>query len=142
MHAPRKQVIAITPQSVTNGATATGNIDTRGFRYLELDIFMATQDVASNVPSVLKLSESDTTDATNFSDISGARGGTDFTQTGSTAAAYGYKFCLDLRGRKRYIKATISPRTTQVLAAVANLGKGEEAPRNASTANVMNLITI
>lgn len=142
MQAPRKQSIMITPASYTNGGTATGTVDTRGFRYVEIDLIAATQDVVSNVPSVLKLSHSDTTDATNFSDLTGAVGGTDFTAAGSTSAANGYKFCVDMRGRKRYLKLTVSPRTTQILGAVANMGRGEEAPTNATTANVRNLITI
>ena len=142
MLAPRKQTIMISPASFTNGATASGNVDTRGFDYVEIDLIMATADVVSNIPSVLKLSEADVTDVTSFANISGAVGGTDFTIAASTSVANGYKFCVDLRGRKRYIKLSVSPRTTQISGAVANLGRGEEQPIGTTSANVQNLVAI
>lgn len=142
MLAPRKQVIAISPTSLTNGATATGNFDRRGFNYLEIDVIATTQDVITNTPSVLKLSESDDTIITNFVDIVGTRAGTDFTAGGNTSNPYGYKYTVDLRGRKRFIKVTVSPRTTQTIGVVGNLGRAEDAPVTAARAGVANLITI
>ena len=74
-----KQVIAISQASTTNAATASGNIDTLGYDFVTIDVIASTSNDTTNNFSVLKLSESDTTDATNFSNISGFVGDTDFT---------------------------------------------------------------
>ncbi|MDH3636847.1 MAG: hypothetical protein OES09_00080 [Gammaproteobacteria bacterium] len=121
--------VAITPASFTNAATASGNVDTLGFDAMTLDVFMSTSDSTSNNPSVLKLSESDDTVVTNFADITAFVGDTAFTIPNAvTSGDWAYKFNVDLRGRKRYIKTSVSPTTTQVIAAVANLYVGDEAP--------------
>jgi hypothetical protein len=102
---------------------------------------LTTADVVSNKPSVLKLQHSDTTDATNFSDISGAVGGTDFTiPNADTSNPNLYKFNLNLQGKKRYIRAQISPRTTQTITGVANLSWNDQMPNTAAEAGVLALI--
>lgn len=128
-----KTDVAITPASFTNGATASGNIDTLGFNWLTLDVVTSTSNDTTNNPSVLKLSESDDTVVTNFSDITEFVGDDSdgFTIPDAvTSGDWAVKFNVDLRGRKRYIKCSVSPVTTQVVAAVANLGVGDEAPGN------------
>ncbi len=139
--------LAIASASVTNGGTATATaIDTVSAsggraRHLTLDIVATTADVVSNKPSVLKLQHSDTTDATNFADISGTVGGTDFTvPNADTSNPNMYKFNLNLVGRKRYIRALISPRTTQTIFGVANLHWMDQAPVSAAKANVLALV--
>lgn len=138
-----KQVIVFAPTSTTNGATTTGQIDCLGFDHLSVDIVAPTADVVSNKFSVCKLSHSDTTDATNYSDltkfVAGGVGG--FTlANANTSAAYGVKLNVDLRAVKRYVKLSVSPRTTQVLAAVANLQKAEQSPLTAAAAGVNTLV--
>lgn len=138
-----KQVIVFAPTSTTNGATTTGSIDCLGFDHLSVDLIAPTADVVSNKFSVCKLSHSDTTDATNYSDltkfVAGGTGG--FTlANANTSAAYGVKMNVDLRGVKRYVKLTVSPRTTQVLYATANLSAAEQSPVTAATANVNTLV--
>lgn len=138
-----KQVIVFAPTSTTNGATTSGNIDCLGYDYLSVDLIAPTADVVSNKFSVCKLSHSETTDATNFSDltkfVAGGAGG--FTLANAdTAAAYGVKMNVDLRGLKRYVKLTVSPRTTQVLCAVGNLHQAEQIPTSAALANVNTLV--
>lgn len=131
---PSKQAVFFNPQSVTNGATANGNIDTQGFDYLEVDVVTSTSNDTTNNPATLKLSESDDTVATNFSDITEAvgDGSGGFTIPNAvTSGSWGVKFRVDLRGRKRYIDCAVSPVTTQVISAVANLGRGDEAPVSA-----------
>jgi len=139
-----KQVIAISPQSVTNAATATGNIDTQGFDgYATIDIAMATSNNVTNNPSVLKLAECDTTVVTSFADITAFVGdGTGgFTIPNAvTSGVWGAKFNVDLRGRKRYLRVSISPLTTQILSVVANLFKGDEAPVGTTLANVKAIV--
>jgi len=138
-----KQVIVIAQASTTNAATATGNIDTKGFDFMTLDVIMATSDDTTNNPSVLKLTESDDTVATNFAAI------TAFTGDGTggftipacvTEGNWGMKFNVDLRGRKRYLKLSISPLTTQVITAIANLCHGDESPDNTTDADVKALV--
>lgn len=138
-----KQVIAFAPTSTTNGATTTGNIDCLGFDQLSVDIVATTADVVSNKFQTCKLSHSDTTDATNFSDltkfVAGGVGG--FTlANANTSSAYGVKMNIDLRAVKRYVKVSVSPRTTQTLTAVANLMIAEQAPITAAQANVNTLV--
>lgn len=140
--------VALASASFTNGATATGlNIDTSPAgmraRSLTLDVVMTSADVVSNTPSVLKLQHSDTTDATNYSDISGFVGGTDFTIPNALTSAGAhnvFRFNVDLRGRRRYIRFLTAPRTTMTIFATANLGRLEQAPYNAAKANVLALV--
>ena len=142
-----KPVLCFADISKTNGATATGTVDTydssTGIKYdfLQLNLVEATADVVSNKPSVLKLSHSDTTNSTDFSDLTGFVGGTDFTiANGNTSATSITTFNIDLRGKKRYIKLTVSPRTTQIDGAWGFLGRGHQSPVNATQANVKQLI--
>ena len=139
-----KSVSFFQPVSKTNGATAAGYIDRLGYDYLLANVDASSPDVVSNKPSVLKLSHSDITDATGFSDISGFVGGTDFTVANgltTTTVANTYQFGVDLIGKKRYIKVSVSPVTTQVLAANGFLFKGKQTPDTASEAGVLNLVT-
>ena len=138
---PTKQVIAINQASTTNAATASGNIDTLGFDYLDLDVITTTSNNTTNNPSVLKLSESDDTVVTNFSDVSGFVGDTDFTIPASvTSGNWGVKMKVDLRTRKRYVKVSVSPLTTQVITAIGNLSAGDLNPTDATGAGVKALV--
>lgn len=136
-----KVIVPVAQVSKTNGATAEGLIDTLGYDWATIDIITATADVVSNSPSVLKLQEADTTDATNLANISGFVGGTDFTiGPDSTSVANVRKFNVDLRGRKRYLNPVVSPRTTQLITIVANLGRAGESPINKTKAGVLALV--
>lgn len=142
-----KSVIAIIPISKTNGATATGEIiDTLGYDYATIDVIAHTADVVSNTLSVLKLQEADVTATTSFANVSGAVGGTDFTIATnaytSTTNQNVWKFNVDLRARKRYLKVLASPQTTMIIAGVANLMRGEQAPITAAKAVALNLVEI
>ena len=133
---PSQQAVFFNPQSVTNGATVSGNVDTKGYDWLVVDVVTSTSNDTTNNPATLKLSESDDTVATNFSDIGTFKG--DDTSDGFTipnavtSGAWGVQMRVDLRGRKRYIKLSVSPVTTQVISGVASLGRGDEAPVSAS----------
>ena len=138
-----KAVIAIIPISKTNGATATGEtIDTKGYDFVTIDVIASTADVVSNTLSVLTLQESDTT--SGFANISGLVSGTDFTIATNayttTTNQNVCKFNIDCRARKRYLQVKASPQTTMVIAGVANLHRGEQAPITASKANALNLV--
>lgn len=137
------KLIGVAGVSVTNAGTATAVFDCMGARRIVIDVIAATSNTPSNKPSVLKLSESATTDASNYSDITafvgGGTGG--FTIPNSDSSNVNcYKFNVDLRGRKRYIKATFSPVTTQIVAFAGNLFLNEQAPVSASNAGVLALV--
>jgi hypothetical protein len=138
-----KAVIALTPTSLTNGATSTGQIDTLGFEHVTIDVIATTANVVSNKFSVLKVSESDTTDATNYSDITkfvgGGAGG--FTiPNADTSNPYISKFNIQCANRKRYLKVTVSPQTTQTIGVIANLQQAEQAPTTAALAGANALV--
>lgn len=140
-----KVVFALDETSKTAGATATALIDCLGYDHLTLSVKCGTADVVSNKPTVLKLQEAETTDASNLANISGFVGGTDFTipnaVTAATAAVQNvYQFNVDLRGRKRYIGLSLSPATTQLVKAVAILGRAEQAPITAAKAGSALLV--
>jgi hypothetical protein len=139
-----KTIVAVNAASTTAAATASGIIDTLGYDWATIDVVATTADVVSNAPTVLKLQEADVTNSSSFADVVGFRGGTDFTIPNANTAATAvlqnnYKFNVDCRPRKRYLKALYSPATTQTVTVIANLGRGEQAPVNASKANAMTL---
>lgn len=129
---------------VTNGATVTANIDTLGFDSVALDVIMGTADVVSNKPSVLKLAESDDTVVTNFADVTafvgGGTGG--FTiPSADTSNANIYRFNVDCRARKRYLRLSVSPRTTQAVVIDARLGRPEvSADTSTSVSGTQTLV--
>lgn len=140
-----KYVLPILRASTTNGGTASGNVDRLGFDYVTIAVLLPTSDNVTNNPSVLKISEADTTDATNFSDITGFVGDTDFTipncVTSATQASAAFAvFNLDCRARKRYLKVTVSPTTTQVVDAVAILSRPTELPNNTTEQNALVVV--
>lgn len=136
-----KQVIMIDSASTTNGGTATGNVDCLGANFCEIDVKLSTSNNVTNNPSVFNLLECDTTVATSFVTISGWVGDTDFTIPNCvTQGSWGAKLRVDLRGRKRYLRLAISPLTTQVVDAVANLFYNEEDAIGTTKANVKLLV--
>lgn len=141
MNPVSKQVIAINQASTTNGATATGAIDTLGYDYMTVDVITTTSNNVTNNPSVLKLGDGDTTAA--YTNISGTVGDTDWTIPNAvTSGDWGVKFNVDLRAVKRYVQVSVTPVTTQSITAIANLYKGDEAPADATGAGVKYLIEV
>lgn len=133
--------------SVAASATYTHEIDTLGYKYASIDV-MFSPFTASNVSiaSVLKVGEADTSGAT-ATDVTGLRGGTDFTiaATGaSTGANIGAiaRFNVDLRGRKRYLTVSVSPSTTVAVITNARLSKGDLHASTASEAGVNNVASV
>ena len=129
MNPLRKCVLAINQLSTTNAATASGIIDTLGYDFAEIDVIATSSNDTTNNPSVLKIGEGDTTSA--FTNVSGAVGDTDFTIPNcytNTASDFKVKFSVDCRARKRYLQVSVSPVTTQIITAIANLHKGDEGP--------------
>ena len=143
-------VIGIIPISISNGGTSGSTlnpIDTKGFDYAQIVVFASTADVVSDTLSVLKLQECDTTVASSFADVVGAKSGTDFTIATnaytSTTNQNVWMFRVNLGPpRKRYLKVLATPQTTMVLAALCMLGRAEQAPDSAATAQCQNVVTL
>ncbi len=147
-----KSALAFNATSATAAGTVTAlNVDTLGYDWCTIDVWGTTQVGTSQThsPSVLRLTECDTTNGT-FVDVVGARGGSatatnvDFLVGSVTAASNvpAYKFNVDCRARKRYLSVLLNPATSQTFYGVANLGRGEQSPSTASKANVLSLIEV
>jgi hypothetical protein len=137
-------MVMLQTTSETNGGTITSqNLDTKGQDVVYIDVVQTTSNNVTNNPSVFKIQHADTTDASNFSDISGFVGDTDWTIPSvgtNTATVSSYKFKVDVRHKKRYLRMLISPVTTQSFTAVANMYGSEQVPTNATLANVSSLV--
>lgn len=139
-----KHVLPIPFTSTTAAGTATGNIDTLGYDYLTVNVLLPTADVVSNKPTVLKLSECDTTVVSSFADITafvgGGTGG--FTIPNAITAASSISlpyavFNVDCRARLRYIKVSVSPATTQVVTVLGQLTRAEQTPTTTGQGTVV-----
>lgn len=127
--------LLLAPQSVTQGATATANLDTRGAKYASISVQVgANTNAATSVNNVtLALSQSDNTNATTFATVV-----SNVTVSGTATALYEYK--VDLRGKSRYLRLAVTPGTTtndaRIIAANARLSRLDENPGTvASTTN-------
>lgn len=125
--------------SVAASGTHTHEIDTLGFESLSIDVVFSPFTAATaSAASVLKLRQSDSS-GSGQANISGFVGGTDFTVgAGSTTGAnngYVARFNLDLRGKKRYITVDASPGNTVAVVTAARLGRANQMPTDATSAN-------
>lgn len=132
--------------SATAGATVTAILDTLGYDFAAIDVIATTSNAASNNPSVLKLAEADDTNATSFADITafvgdGSGGFTVPSSNTATASNSLYTFNVDCRHRKRYLKLSISPLTTQSFTALAQLHRGEVSPTSATDVNALAVVS-
>lgn len=134
--------LPIFQSSITAGATATGNIDTLGFDLCRISVLLPTADVVSNKPSTLKVSESDDTVVTNFTDVVGLRSGTDFTLpnciTAATSITQPYAvLTVNCQARKRYLKVSVAAQVAQVVNVIAELQRPEVSPLTTDQATVV-----
>lgn len=141
---PSPKAVCAFSASTTNAATASGNIDTKGYAFAVIDVIETASNAATNNCSVLKVGESDDTVVTNFANVSGLVGDTDFTIPASVTSGVQVvaQMRVDLRGRKRYLKVSASPVTTQVLTCVAHLYRGEESPTSATDVNAGVVVAV
>ncbi len=148
-----KPFLCFAEVSKTAAATATGMIDTYDstvgvkYNFCQLTLKEATADVVSNKPTVLKITEGDTTVLSDAAAIVEFTGGTATSTsvgfviaTANTSATTLTTFNIDLRGRKRYLFLSVSPATTQINGAWGVLGRGQEAPSTATKAGIKQLI--
>jgi len=102
--------ILVAGSNASTVTALTASVDTKGFSFARLIFVSTSTGAVTNTSNILE--ESD--DATaGFVTVSGYNAGTDWTAstvTNSTANAKIY-FGVDLRGRKRYLKATAQHQT-------------------------------
>jgi hypothetical protein len=135
-----KSAIVISPASTTNAATAPGSLDTLGYDYVVIDVMTTTSNNATNNLSVLTLSEGDTT--ASYAAVK--TGDTDFTIANASTSVDQVvaQFRVDMRGRKRYLKLTASPLTTQTIWSHATLFRGDKEPVTYTDANAGVLVDV
>lgn len=102
-HIQHSQIIV--GRAITNNATASASIDTNGADYATIIVNLSSQANTNAVGPTISLLESDDTVVTNHATVTADI-------TGATAATgkpivYG----VDLRGRKRYLRLTVSTAT-------------------------------
>ena len=93
---------------VTAATTArTANLDCAGATYAKIVIPISAEANTNSTNVVLALSESDDTVATNFATFNAS-----FNRTVDNTAATVATNLIDLEGRKRYLRLTLTPDTT------------------------------
>ena len=122
--------ILIAPRALTNNATATANLDTKGAAYATIRVACRSEVNTNAVGPTLVLSESDDTVVSNFATLD-TQAAIDLT------AAREIHYGVDLRGRKRYLRIAVSTPTATndhiVMSAVGTLSKLENAPNGTTS---------
>ena len=139
-----KGAIVISPTSTTNAATTTGTLDTLGYDFAIIDVMSTTSNDTTNNFSVLKIEEGDTTSAYSaITALTGdGTGGFTIAAADTSTPVIVAKFHIDLTGRKRHLKLTASPVTTQTIWAHAELLRGDEIPSTATKVNASVLVEV
>jgi hypothetical protein len=107
-------------------AVASATFDVAGADYADIVITLSSELNTNAVGPVIALAEADTSNATNFATVVANSAAQTLT------AAKGYRQLIDLKGRKRYLRLTITPGTATndsiSYSAVALLGRLEQGP--------------
>lgn len=99
----RKLTVLLAPASVSGAGTRTAVFDSIGSDFATIRVNCAAEVNTSASTPTIALTESDTTDATNYATWSSSG-----TRNEDLASAHGVNFAIDTRSRKRYIKLTIT----------------------------------
>lgn len=101
-----KSSVLITPQQVTNGATATANLDCKGAGSAEIIVSFGDLAGSGTAPTSVKIYESNDTVVTNFSEIT-----TLSTGAAAVGANESVRFFVDRSNgnRKRYLRLAVTP---------------------------------
>lgn len=91
------------------GATTvrTANLDCQGANFATIDVALGAEANTNSTNVAIQLSESDDTVVTNFATFDAS-----FNRTVDNTSAVIATSHVDLRGRKRYIKLTVTPDST------------------------------
>ncbi|MEY3021471.1 MAG: hypothetical protein RIS86_669 [Planctomycetota bacterium] len=127
------KTISLAPASVNQSGTATLIVDTLGFANAQFVVLPQTASATTRVVA-LSIAEGDTTAA--FTNVTGYVGGTNsangFTlpeeMATSATAVQPLVVNVDCLGKKRYLRLSYTPGTTQVVGAICNLSRPATAP--------------
>ena len=143
------KLVSITPPGliVDNASYTTSSIDTQGWDYLQVVVYLGATDIAM---TALKLQESDTDGS--YADVTGLVFGTSSNIAGSTSTLPSatddnkfFVFDVDLRGRKRYfdLVATAGDGTAGTfLTAFAILSRGKDQPQTAAERGASQILRV
>jgi hypothetical protein len=126
--------LLLAPASQTNSATRTANLDCAGAGYATIRMHFASEINTNAVGPTISLLESDDTTVTNFATFD-----SDFERSAEDiTAAKQITYHLDLKGRKRYLRLSLTTATATndnvTAAAAATLSRKSQEP--ASEANM------
>lgn len=120
--------------SVASSATHTVNIDTKGFGYAQISVLVGTSG-STAVPIALKVEEGDTT--SSYGAIASLVLTNLYTPTTKvTTAGVVSDIGICLEGRKRHLKVSYTPGTTEVVVIHGLLGRAHQLPDTATEKNV------
>lgn len=138
-----KHYLLLAPQSLSSSATATAVLDCRGWGEAQISVLLGA-GAATHAPATLSLAESDTTAQTDFVAISAFATSNlaAAVLTTSAATAVGAVLNVDLRGRKRYLRCSVTPNTsgTGLVSVVAQLSRGKESASSNAEAGVNAMV--
>lgn len=141
--------VSITPPAaiVDNASLTTASIDTQGYAYARIFVYLGATDIAM---TALKVQESD--DDSTYADVTGLVYGTSSDIAGSTSALPTatddnkcFTFEIDLRGRKRYLDlvATCGDGAAGTyVTAFALLSRASDVPVTKSERNFGNILRV
>lgn len=116
----------------------TANLDTQGADYATILLSVSAEANTNNAGVVLSLLESDDTVATNFATFN-----SNHSVTVDNTAASVHAFHVDMQGRKRYLRLSVTPDTTTngpcLVSAVAALDKEVKNSSNSSNADSVSV---
>ncbi len=143
--ANQRAVLMINTAALATNATATAEVDIRGFDFAQVSVFKS----GSAALTSLKIEHGDTTSAYVTTGIN-LTSGTDFTLTTQGTSALTvtgtnpyYQFNIDTRGLRRYLKVSVTPGTTaQDVVVVANLGRRQIGGPTASSSDARSLTEV
>ena len=110
-------------------AARSANLDCAGGNYATIRVTLGEEASTNSTNVSISLSESDETEATTFTTFDSS-----FTRTVDNTAAVVATNHVDLEGRKRYIRLTVTPDTTTNGAVISSAtGTIQKDVRNAGT---------
>ena len=150
IHGQRQKFVSITPPAAIkdNGAYTTSELDTNGYDYCTLVVYLGATDIAV---AALAVTESDTS-GSGHANVTGLIWGTSNNTGGSAStlpsATDDNKFFLmqiDLRYRKRYLDLTATAgdgTAGTYLAAFALLERAKEGPDSAADQGAAQILRV
>ena len=114
----------------------TANLDTLGAKYATIEVVLGAQLNTNAVAPSIQISESDSTVATTFATFNSS-----FSTSQANAAATVGAYHVDLKGRKRYLRLTLTPDTTTNGAVISSVvGILDKELRQANSGNADTVV--